>query len=549
MSPQSRQEVLITDVVERVADGKLSPVNRKGHWRIFEYELEKVGPGRGVATNDHLEPGPLTIRLGLMGHYRISFISCYSQIRAKLTGERCFDECEPVFEGVEKEGWYDVEEVFWREADLTDKDLILDDEALLFDDSHSISLLAIRLTPTEPKGDSGEVRWPMVFTNDGGNMGERLHRSPDDLFECNERAPQDGCARVVIYSGIEGDICSHFTREGTECGESEGEGWTKGHRMCVENLRRYHQWGINPADAMVEYAHNRGWEVYFYVRHRGWGDAWPQDGPVSSRFYLEHPEYRNVGPDGEPVLGLSIAYPEVREHLYRFYAELADFGADGVSPCFIRGCPIVLYEPPMVEGFKQQYGKDPRELAESDPRWLDYTAAVVTDWMRELKEAIGPKCKLGPMIHGTESLNRQFGMDIAAWVKEEIVADLFIMGHQYDRFGCHSQGGLEHLDYEYFQKLPGRENVRLWPMFYMWQWFEADPQKYCGALQEFLDAGADGYGFWDAAAFPTEKRGNIWDLGKLPRPTYEVSSRLLAKYERIRFCGYPWNRYSAIESW
>ena len=87
---------------------------------------------------------------------------------------------------------------------------------------------------------------------------------------------------------------------------------------------------------------------------------------------------------------------------------------------------------------------------------------------------------------------------------------------------------------------------RLWPMFYMWQWFEADPQKHCIALQGFLDAG---YGFWDAVTPRAAKRDNIWDLGKLPRPTYQKANRLVAKHIMTRWSGYAWNRYSPIDAW
>ena len=291
------------------------------------------------------------------------------------------------------------------------------------------------------------------------------------------------------------------------------------------------------------------YELYFYVRYRGWFDCLPESGPGDSRFYLEHPEWRNVGPDGAPVVGLSVAFPEVREHLCRFYAELAGFGADGVSPCYIRGCPIVLYERPMVEGFEAEYRQDPRELAEDDPRWLDYTAKIVTVWMRQVKEAIGSDCRLSPLIHGSRELNRRFGMDIETWVAEGIVSDLFIMCHQYDRWGNHSQAGPEFLDYDWFEKMEGRKNVRLWPMFYPWQNWDADVQGHFDALGGWLDQGADGYGVWDCGALPADKAGNIWDLGKAPRPQFQKPRRLVAKHEMVQWDGYLYNRYTPIEGW
>jgi hypothetical protein len=141
-------------------------------------------------------------------------------------------------------------------------------------------------------------------------------------------------------------------------------------------------------------------------------------------------------------------------------------------------------------------------------------------------------------------------MDVATWVSEGIVEDLFIISHEYLRWGSHNDGGPENLHYEYFQNLPGREKVRLWPIFYMWQLFQTDPVRYCSCLQECLDAGADGYASWDPLITEDiEKCPNIWDLGKLPRSSHHKPKRLLGKYELIKWDGYLWNRYTPIEAW
>ncbi len=546
MLQSEREEVLITNLPDRVTEGQVSATTKLDHWRIVDYVLEEIGPGKGLIPNG--QPGPLTIELEVSGQYQISLVTKYAHVYAKLSGEESFDECEAISEGIEREGWYSAEEVLWREADLTDRDLVVDDE--------SGNLLAIRLVPVGP-GDSSkaerasEVRWPMVFTHDDGVMFESVHETPDELFELCERIQPSSCVRLMIYMAGFGDVCLGPTDVGTTFGELGQVPWRDIGLNALENVKRYHQWGINPTQAMVEYGHDRGWEVYLYVRHRGYGHTIPLEGPWDSRFFHEHPEYRNIGPNDEPVLGLSVAYPEVREHLCEFYAELAGLGADGVSPCFIRGCPIVLYEPPMVDGFQEKYGEDPRQLPEWDPRWLDYTAEVVNTFMRQLNEAIGPDCKLSPMIHGTYQLNHHFGMDIATWVAEGIVGDLFIMGdgYAYGTSGIHSYAGWKDgLDYEYFQRLPGREGVRLWPMFYAGHDFEDDPIGHCRFLQRCLDQGADGYGLWDAASHASESPEYIWDLGKLPRPVFK-DPNVLGCYHLLRWCGFTLSKYSTIEGW
>ncbi len=546
MSQSDREEVLITNIPDQVVDVQLATTNKPDHWRIIDYTLEDIGPGKALLANG--EPDPLTVRLDVAGHYRVSLISRYSRLRIKCSDDRCYDVCEPVRESDDfwdQEGWYDAEEVLWREVDLTGQDLII---AM---DGPGAYLLAIRLVPVEATVDQREVRWPMVFSRDLGVM-RTVHNSPDDMFESLEHVPQDSCVKMMIYGCGGGDVCGGPTQIGTIFGETTQHGsseYAQYTQRFLSNLKQWEQWGINPIKAMIDYAHDRQWEIYLYIRLRPYGYVAPLDGPRNSKFFAEHPEFRMVGPNGEAVASLSVAYPEVREHLCQFYAELAALGPDGISPCFIRGCPVVLYDPPVVESFQEQYGEDPRQLPESDPRWLDHTAEVVTLFMRELKDAIGPHCKLGPMMHGTAELNRHFGMDIATWVAEGIVDDLFIMGHKYDRCGTHSESGPEDLDYQYFEGLAGRENVRMWPIFYMWKHFKADPARYCAFLQECLDEGADGYGFWDAAAQPPDMVGNIWHLGNEPRPTYKKKDRLLGKYDITTWCGFSSDKYTPREGW
>jgi hypothetical protein len=558
MSQDNRDELVITDLVERVVETDRTSTRRgKDHWCIRDYELEAIGPGRGLEVNPwqvHV-PGPLTIRLGVSGHHRISLITTYTTVRLKLSGARCFEECEPVLEGhryigdgdIYRECYYDVEEVYWKHADLTGQDLVLDDRL-------ATCLLAIRLTPVDlPRADTRQMRWPMMCTNDGGTMGMNLFRSPDELFERAERTGPDGCMRTLVYGGISADVCQHFTRVGTEFASlhEPDESWREHDVTIARNMQKFREWGINPAEAMVEYAHDRGWAFHFYIRMREWNSPVEYRDCMRSRFYEDHPEYRNVGPNGEPVVGMSIAYPQVREHLARFCAELAGFGADGVTFCYPRGALSVLYEPIVVDGFKKAYGPDPRKLPETDPRWLEYTAGIVTTFFREVQQAIGDRCRLSPMIHGTETLNRHFGLDVATWVREGIVGDLFIMANQVDRHGGHFAGGPEHLDFAYFQNLPGRDKVRLWPTFYTYGTSGAYPwtwEQYWRAMQSFLEQGADGYGFWDLTAFDTDTRANVQDLGKVPPPAFEKPQRLMAKYEKTLWDGYIWNRYTPIDS-
>ena len=129
MSKEAQPEILITDVAERVVDRKLYAESKKGEWMAFDYDLEKIGPGRGIVC-DGTDPGLVTVRLGAVGYCRISLITKCEPVLAKLSGDRSFSLCEPVFEKGWRHDytWYRAEELLWKEADVTGQDLIIDGE-------------------------------------------------------------------------------------------------------------------------------------------------------------------------------------------------------------------------------------------------------------------------------------------------------------------------------------------------------------------------------------------------------------------------------------
>lgn len=72
-------------------------------------------------------------------------------------------------------------------------------------------------------------------------------------------------------------------------------------------------------------------------------------------FFRQHPEFRCQDRDGTEITRLSYAFPEVRELVISFFEEVAEYGADGIGLIFTRGLPVLLYEEPLVEGFKAEY--------------------------------------------------------------------------------------------------------------------------------------------------------------------------------------------------
>ena len=108
-----------------------------------------------------------------------------------------------------------------------------------------------------------------------------------------------------------------------------------------------------------------------------------------------------------------------------------------------RRMPLVEYEPPIVEGFKQQFSEDPHELDAHDPRWLSYRAGVLTEFMREVRNAMdqegraqgrSKRIEISAIVGATEGENLSNGMDLRTWINEGLVDTLipYTSGPNYD---------------------------------------------------------------------------------------------------------------------
>jgi len=224
--------------------------------------------------------------------------------------------------------------------------------------------------------------------------------------------------------------------------------------------------------------------------------------------------------------------------------EVSGYGPDGVCLAFVRGVPMVLYEPIMVEGFRSRYGVDPRTLDESDLRWWEYQGQVISGFVRQVKQVLEPGQRLSAIVPGSPVDCRRWGLDVAAWVREGIVDDVFPLGQRFTPEDVHVDAP-EKLDFAFFQHLTGREKTRLIPMLYPWETFQGDYPWWRRRMFEFLDRGADGYAVWDGAGH----MDRIGDLGyegrtELPAMPPDEEPRTV---KLLRVDGYRFDRYHHFE--
>ena len=139
-----------------------------------------------------------------------------------------------------------------------------------------------------------------------------------------------------------------------------------------------------------------------------------------------------VDREGNLLPRISYAFPETREYvLSRFREIVSNYSVDGVALLYNRRPPLLAYEAPIVDGFRAQYGEDPRELDPSDERWLYFRAGFLTQFMRELREMLDgvardegrSRVEITAVVCRPGE-NLLHGMDLRTWIREGLVDTL-----------------------------------------------------------------------------------------------------------------------------
>lgn len=136
----------------------------------------------------------------------------------------------------------------------------------------------------------------------------------------------------------------------------------------------------------------------------------PKSSPKLSEFARAHPDYwaQNRKRSDELESGqrrtLSLAVPQVREHEISNYMEMVDrTGGHGVQVEFVsvnrdvNGVGTDGYEKSMVLAYKKKHRRNPMELPNGAPSWVQFRSDYTTVTMRQLREALREKDSLAPM--------------------------------------------------------------------------------------------------------------------------------------------------------
>ena len=514
MSQASLEEVLLSRLDEHVDSGPASPEARPGHWRTVPYQAEGID-GVMLACGEATRPEPVCVRLGATGLYRI-WLGMYAwrngTIRVRLTRDLCCTRLSaPAYSVIEPPV---LHEVMWKTCDLTGQDLWL--EGAYDPEPLAGALAYLRLEPVGslPEAQPAAHVWRgMCISNDGCGVFRRSpHHRQEDLLETLETIPDSSCMRSLLWGNGNADNCNYPTKVGNPLFLQK---WLDPHvsgdgAIALPNVQTWQEKGWDGMRLVRDYARGRAWEFHVYIRMEAFAGAFPHEELVWSRFFYDHPEWWCLDRDGSPVNRLSYAVPEVQDHMLDLIAEIGAYSPDGVCLCLTRGIPVVLYEPSMVAGFQDQHGVDPRALDQTDPRWLDYQADIFTSFVKRARERLDSRQHLSVMVPGNATDCRRWGLDVASWVSQGLVQDLYPVGQQFNSANTHFDSPAA-MDFGYFQGLEGRDRVRLIPCFYTWTLYREGPVGFRRLVRSLLDQGADQYCIWDGDT--SYDGGKIGDIG------------------------------------
>lgn len=540
-TPQ-REGVLISDLSRFNPSSAVSSKRRDDCWFTVPYETKDGINGVLIGKGELSSPPDVSLPLESNGWHAI-YLGLFRGgasvgqpfadpclLKVKLSDDGLFDTVRPTVldtprlnssvPGSEN----GVEELFWRASDLDGQDMVLSYPRAGV--RNAAQLAFIRLVPmTEEEvedyrnASGSSLTKVLAAQYDGGSGYDYVGmQTVDDLLELHEPMRDTDVGKLFLGTGSGGT-----TWYPTNVSEMHGEGeealLTEQGRRRAEILRSYVSRGIDPVRAQVEHVQSMGIGVYLGFRMGGPMASVPPRG-VPVPFWRDHPEWRCRDRQGNAIPRLSMAYPEVRRFYVDLFLELADYGVEGVQLIYTRRAPVVLFEQPVIEDFKKEYGVDPRELPEDpdglgplygreagstrrhpgaaalgytqDERLQTQWAMYVTTFMRELREGLDSRRRrdggrLGVVANVLHNAvyNRAAAFDLETWAREGLV-DILVPATSDD--GSHS------LEYDYFKGVTERTGCVFYEDILP---RHTSGSEYVRRARQAFDGGAAGLAFWD----------------------------------------------------
>ena len=450
--PAHDAAIYIADLDRCQPQTSISDNPRRHAWHALPYETADLS-GHLLSAGEETAAPEVAVGLELKGWHRI-YIGVYPEqrgiaaVEVRLSDDPCFTHLNMGAEWAPSSPHgHSVYELWWKEADLTGQELFLrqvctptgnSDEAAAVSCQRT-KVAYIKLVPLseeetavlEAERECSETR--TLFAHNDAHGYLFLYGTPTEAAVRNEIEPyrhtdfsrlywECGAGDLMFYLGQAGRLPA---ADGIEDFERRGD------RLHAETWRTFRERQLDPLVVALNAAHEMGLSFHASYRPAGFFYPSPLEQWNAGSLYFTRPDLRMVGKDGRMAPRVSYAFADTRRFVIDMLLEVAQHPIDGVCILYNRRPPLVDYEAPLVDGFKAAYGEDPRQLADDDPRWLAYRGRALTEFHRELREALDDLAREQGRERITVSacvLNReenlQNGLDLKRWVEEALVDTL-----------------------------------------------------------------------------------------------------------------------------
>ena len=533
---EERGEIIHTDMSVYRPEISLARKWRENSWLLVDYETFDGTTGIMAFADPVLRAPEIELPLNAEGLYKIhlgvnytkstyalvySGYSQYGELQVRLSGDLGFSRVgaetsvrvDPVTGekgskcGKGKFVPQSIQDTYWKTADLTGQSLIFRPPGPPFSEPRYrgiANLSWVRLVPLTPEEE--EIHKKLQPTADTKRVaflfcgallsgpidsGQDFHPTSKEWFEDEVQHAVDSDVDILSLEIIRGNYCAFRTKTG-DVGGDDGI-WKD-------------EW-VDPLEEFNRLGHEHGMKVFAAARMIGAFYPTSRMNMARAKFFREHPEWTKRDREGLPTTNHSIAFPEVREYWLTLFREALAYGIDGITLYLNRFKPFVLYERPVIDSFKAEYGEDPREVAEDDPRWIRHTADYLTAFLREVRKLVDEKpnrylaCTLygGPSQYDDpESWDPiQYNCDVETWIREGLMDYLFP-----------TQYPLVRLIRKWSELAKGK--VHIWPDLIP---LSMPGEEFARLAKEYYEAGADGISLRDGEG--RCKRVTEWAVQRL----------------------------------
>jgi len=395
----AKKEIYISDLFEFSKEkDRIVSYSSKNKWECVSYETS-VTKGKLLVASDKSNPPPLTLVPGLSGWYRIYVCmgeltapgNLFQHIDIKLSGDdfpRTVSPCRmgPYTMWSKAEN---VEESFWKCADMTNQDIIISKPDLGYEYTASLFWFRfVRMTDDEVNESINRIHKRTMIAHMDGDF----HLNDVSL------SPRDYCKQ--IYPLIDSDIgilCQEVTNDIIDY-KHPSKDYVHRSGINAQREKLYHELSKNRNrvyPVQIDYAHKYGIKMFAAHRMQLSNFSFPFAAPFFHiKFVEDHKELRCKARDGSYIDFLSYGYKATQDFMIKAVLDSVKNGFDGILCIWTRGISLG-FEEPVKELYQKKYGQtvDIVSLPEDDDRLVKIKCDIMTNFHRRLKRAISSYLK------------------------------------------------------------------------------------------------------------------------------------------------------------